>query len=232
MEKRARLKAEVEPEREIKRQRAELKKNPTGPKNETSSPKSVILRLDRGIDTEFTRPVDPVIKSQDDSFSEPVSPSSGILSSSSQTLIPAPKPLLKPADAKALKQLLQYVVEGEQDKAEEMLKGKLGGLLGFGAVKANPDLLLYHGTVTDLSGREFKQITAFQYALWAMDYHMWTMIQKYLPKEAQAEQLQALESKGTAHGHHFSLKELTDALQVYMDMDLRGYVDDVYDQRA
>ncbi|MBS0350381.1 MAG: hypothetical protein JSR33_04185 [Proteobacteria bacterium] len=46
---------------------------------------------------------------------------------------------------------------------------------------------------------------------------MWTMIQKYLPKASQAEQLQALESKGTVHGHHFSLQELTEALQVYVD---------------
>ncbi|MBS0349965.1 MAG: hypothetical protein JSR33_02060, partial [Proteobacteria bacterium] len=48
------------------------------------------------------------------------------------------------------------------------------------------------------------------------------------PKEAQAEQLQALESKGTAHGKHFSLKELTDALQVYEDNASKWN----YDQRA
>ncbi|MBS0351954.1 MAG: hypothetical protein JSR33_12395 [Proteobacteria bacterium] len=57
---------------------------------------------------------------------------------------------------------------------------------------------------------------------------MWTMIQKYLPKASQAEQLQALESKGTAHGHHFSLQELTDALQVYVDNVEKWN----YDQRA
>jgi hypothetical protein len=96
------------------------------------------------------------------------------------------------------------VAEGEQDKAEAL-------------IQKDKNLLLHAGTVMDLSGREFKDITAFQYALWALDWHMWTMIQKYLPKKSQAEQLQALESKGTDHGKYFSLKELTDALQVYVD---------------
>ena len=121
------------------------------------------------------------------------------------------------------------MAEGEQDKAEEMLKGKSGGLLGWGEVKANPGLLLHHGTVTDLAGREFKGITAFQYALWAMDWHMWTMIKKYLPREAQAEQLQTLEAKGTAHGKHFSLQPLTGALQTYVDNAEKVWK---YNQRA
>jgi serine/threonine protein kinase len=119
--------------------------------------------------------------------------------------LPSPsKPSLTLVDQKSLNQLLQWVVEGEQDKAEEL-------------IQKDQNLLLHAGTVKDLSGRKFKGITAFQYALWAMDYHMWRMIQKYLPKESQAEQLQALESKSTRHGKHFSLKELTDALQVYVD---------------
>jgi serine/threonine protein kinase len=200
VEEHARLKAELEREREIKRQQAELKKPLVAPKPETP-PSSPPARQ-----PEIKKPV----------TSEPVSPSSGVLSSSSQTLIPAPKPLLKPADAKTLEQLLQWVAEGEQDKAEEL-------------IKKDKHLLLHAGTVKDLSGREFKGITAFQYALWALDYHMWTMIKKYLPREAQVEQLQALESKGTAHGKHFSLKELTDALQVYVDNAEKVWK---YDQRA
>ena len=107
-------------------------------------------------------------------------------------------------DQKSLNQLLQYVAEGEQDKAEEL-------------IKQEKNLLLHTGTVKDLSGREFKPITAFQYALWAMDWHMWTMIQKYLPQEAQAQQWQELETKGTAYGKHFSLQGLTGALQTYVD---------------
>jgi serine/threonine protein kinase len=107
-------------------------------------------------------------------------------------------------DEKALGQLLKCVVEGEQDQAEAL-------------IKKDSKLLLAAGKVTDLSGRTFDNITAFQYALWAMDYHMWTMIQKYLPTEAQAKQHAILESKGTAHGKHFDLQPLLDALKTYVD---------------
>ena len=101
--------------------------------------------------------------------SEPVSPPSSVLSQSRFTIAPAPKPLIKPVDAKTL-QLLQFVAEGEQDQAEAL-------------IQQDQNRLLHVGTVMDLSGREFKGITAFQYALWAMDWHMWTMIKKYLPEK-------------------------------------------------
>jgi hypothetical protein len=136
---------------------------------------------------------------------------------SSQSLMPAPKPIAKPAvDQKILSQLLQYIAEGEQDKAETL-------------IQKDKNLLLHAGTVKDLSGREFKQITAFQYALWAMDWHMWTMIQKYLSQEAQVQQWQELETKGTAHGKYFSLKGLTGALQKYVDNAEKVWN---YDRRA
>ncbi len=133
-----------------------------------------------------------------------------------QPVIPRLDRGIQSVDEKALIQLLQYVAEGEQDKAEAL-------------IQKDKNLLLYAGTITDLSGREFKQITAFQYALWAMDWHMWTMIQKYLPKEAQAQQFQALESKGTMHGKHFNLQGLTGALQTYVDNAEKVWK---YDQRA
>ncbi len=117
-----------------------------------------------------------------------------------QPVIPRLDRGIQSVDEKTLNQLLQYVAEGEQDKAEAL-------------IQKNKNLLLNAGTVTDLSGREFKQITAFQYALWAMDWHMWTMIQKYLPKEAQAQQLQELEAKSTEHGNHFNLKTASDYLE-------------------
>ena len=120
-----------------------------------------------------------------------------------------------PGGCEGLETLLKLVAEGEQDQAEAL-------------IKKTPDLLLVPGKVTDLSGRTFEQITAFQYALWAMDYHMWTMIQKYLPKAAQAEQFQQLESKGTDYGKHYDIKPLTDALQHYIDNAEKWN----YDQRA
>jgi hypothetical protein len=125
---------------------------------------------------------------------------------------------LKPEDkldAKALGELLKCVAEGEQDQAEAL-------------IKKDSKLLLAAGKVTDLSGRTFDNITAFQYALWAMDYHMWTMIQKYLPTEAQAKQHALLESKGTVHGKHFDLQPLLDALKTYVDNAAKWN----YDQRA
>ena len=69
-----------------------------------------------------------------------------------------------------------HVAFGEQDEAKEMLK-------------INPELLLHKGDVTDYSNRTFKGITAFQYALWALDWHMWMMIKKYLPDDVAAAQL-------------------------------------------
>ena len=59
--------------------------------------------------------------------------------------------------------LLEHVVKGEQDEAKKMLE-------------EDRSLLLQKGNVKDLSGREFYQITAFQYALWALDRHMWEML--------------------------------------------------------
>jgi serine/threonine protein kinase len=193
VEEHARLKAEVEREREIKRREAELRKSPSAPKPE--SPASLPPAPQPGIKKPVT--------------SEPVSPPSSVLSQSRFTI--APKPVIprldrgtQAIDQKALGQLLRFVAEGEQDKAEEL-------------IKKDKNLLLHTGNVTDLSGREFKQITAFQYALWALDWHMWKMIQKYLPEEQQREQFGALETKGTAHGKHFSFQPLIGALQVYVD---------------
>ncbi|MBS0349593.1 MAG: protein kinase [Proteobacteria bacterium] len=118
--------------------------------------------------------------------------------------LPTPPPLPLP-----LAQLLQFVAEGEQDKAEAM-------------IQKDKNLLLTKGNVKDLSQREFKQITAFQYALWAMDWHMWKMIRKYLPTEAQAQQFSELESKSTPHDKHFSLYPLVKALWTYIESAL-GY---------
>ena len=98
--------------------------------------------------------------------------------------------------------LLLLVARGEQDQAEAM-------------IKESPLLVLEKGTVTDLSNRTFKDITAFQYALWARDWHMWEMLLKYLPLETAALQFQELEEKGTEHRKHFSLIPLIEMLDTY-----------------
>lgn len=103
----------------------------------------------------------------------------------------------------AVLQFLRLVAEGEQDQAESMLK-------------KNPHLALASGSVTDLSKRLFSNITGFQYALWAMDWHMWRMIVRYLPREEAAMQLEVLEENGTEHGQHFNLNVLIEALEDYI----------------
>lgn len=42
--------------------------------------------------------------------------------------------------------------------------------------------LIAQNDVEDYSGRQFKNISVFQYALWARDWHMWEMMLKALDK--------------------------------------------------
>lgn len=110
--------------------------------------------------------------------------------------------------------LLQHVAFGEQEQAEKMLQ-------------STPGLLLHKGNVTDYSRRTFHSITAFQYALWALDRHMWTMILKYLPREEATKQL---------HDHVYNQKDsyydfapLINALQTYVD-NCDDWTDDEHSQ--
>jgi hypothetical protein len=82
-------------------------------------------------------------------------------------------------------------------------------------LKKNPRLAEVKGAVTDLSGRPFENITGFQYALWSLDWSMWTMLLKYLPPEKAASQLSELERNGTQHGPHFSFEPLLGTLDTY-----------------
>jgi hypothetical protein len=109
--------------------------------------------------------------------------------------------------AEILAIFLKYVSEGEQDEAEALLKDK-------------PELAVYSSDVTDLSGRSFKGITAFQYAVWALDFHMWTMIRKYLPNQAAHEQILQVDKSAWAkqYGASISWQNLIDALQKYIDL--------------
>lgn len=113
------------------------------------------------------------------------------------------------SNEKEVEEFLRLVAEGEQDKAEAMLK-------------KNPTLALISGNVTDLSKRTFKDITAFQYAVWALDWHMWEMIRKYLPDEAAKEQAEGFETGDwiKSHGIHaqYLLDNLVKALQNTIDL--------------
>lgn len=125
--------------------------------------------------------------------------------------------------AKDVSQLLLHVVRGEQDEAEAMLKAK-------------PLLAQLSGDITDLSDRKFTNITAFQYAYWAVDVFMCEMIvglrrvkqgdsyayeQKpapYLSEAAAAAQIAAWECHTDAnkHGKNFSFNRL---LTAYDDLE-------------
>ncbi len=127
-------------------------------------------------------------------------------------LIPPEPSILTPQFRIAQKQGIQQlntflglVAEGEQDKAEALLQ-------------KYPALGLYAGNVTDLSKRTFKSITALQYALWALDWHMWTMLLKYIPAEAAAQQM-AQSEQGlwvSKHGVTANWKNLIQALNQYI----------------
>jgi len=79
----------------------------------------------------------------------------------------------------------------------------------------------------NLHGRVFHNISPFQYAIWALDTPMLSMLLKYLPKEKAAEQLAELEQFGVKVEHrspahfsnekHFDFGPLRSALQTYAD---------------
>jgi hypothetical protein len=113
-----------------------------------------------------------------------------------------------PILADSVELFLLYVSAGCQAQAEAMLK-------------TNPSLAEAKGTVTDLSGRTFEDITGFQYAVWALDLHMGRMIynmenpeQGYLSAEQAAKQMAEFDSaKWTKkHGLNFSFDPLINSL--------------------
>lgn len=80
--------------------------------------------------------------------------------------------------------LLLHIARGEQDLVEKIIKEK-------------PGLLLQKGRVTDIGGRTFEKITAFQLAVWGLDKHMWELLLMYFSKIAAREQLEELEKTPT-----------------------------------
>ena len=99
--------------------------------------------------------------------------------------------------------LLNHVVRGEQDKAEEILK-------------KYPQMALIKGKVTDYANREMS-CTVFQYAVWAGDWYMYKMLKKYMTPAACDEQLDQLNKFGLSrkYGTHFDFNPLIRAYQNY-----------------
>ena len=108
-------------------------------------------------------------------------------------------------DQDQVNDLLMQVMAGEQDKAEKM-------------IRVQPLLLLLKGSGKEWhNGREFNNITAFQYALWALDWRMWRMMMKYMDSRQALYQLEELGFSGTEHGQHFDFGGLLNAYQGYLD---------------
>ncbi|HIF0232821.1 TPA: F-box protein [Legionella pneumophila] len=72
--------------------------------------------------------------------------------------------------------LLHHVTRGEHDVVTMMLKQDLR-------------LIFKRGFVTDCSGREFEHISGFEYALWALDKHMWTAMIACIPSNGAGKKV-------------------------------------------
>jgi hypothetical protein len=81
-------------------------------------------------------------------------------------------------DARLLRKLLHYVVCGEHDAVQLMLKNAM-------------NLIYTRGRVTDCSGRTFENISPFEYALWALDKHMWTLMLACIPRNKEGKKILA-----------------------------------------
>jgi len=125
--------------------------------------------------------------------------------------------------------LVNHVARGEQEQAEELLD----------ALKNIQDIrkgvLSYKIKFTDIAGKQFiKPITAFQYAVWALDRHMYEMLGNYLSDDQARAQLEELDREGVDYikpasrigeierkaqpikkERQFNLSTLIDALRTY-----------------
>lgn len=106
-----------------------------------------------------------------------------------------------------LKALLKWVTEGHLEEVEKLLKKNLS--LGLGT-----------GTVTDHSDRTFKNITALQYAAWALDVDMVALIMNYVGKYYSIVQLKALETAPERYSEYeesYDFMALVKKYKAYMD---------------
>jgi ankyrin repeat protein len=102
--------------------------------------------------------------------------------------------------------LLKWVTEGHLLEAEKLLS-------------KTPQLSLMKGTVTDLSGREFKNITALQYAFWSLDVEMMEVVLKVLDKGEATSQIRAFEKTPqnySQYGVHYDVSDLVNKTNEYI----------------
>lgn len=78
-----------------------------------------------------------------------------------------------------IRKLLCHVVRGEHDAVNAMLKKDI-------------NLIFKRDRVTDCSGRSFDNVSAFEYALWAMDKHMWALMLQCIPQDEEGRKILAI----------------------------------------
>lgn len=125
----------------------------------------------------------------------------------STTLISAPQHtpcLFSPKSIGSI--VLDHATKGKQTEAESIL-------LQY------PHCALEKNHVVDYSNRHFHNISALQYASWALDTHMLRMILRCLPnslKQTALDQLREVEIAGTTYGKHYDFA-IIDELEVYLE---------------
>ncbi len=133
-----------------------------------------------------------------------------------QPMSPSPKrrgSLFEPKEEKhapnldqiEVEKFIKLVTDGRQDEAEALLK-------------AEPLLALTYGKTTDNIGRPIQRITAFQYAVYVLDAHMWEMMLPYFTSEhcqLAYEQFRELETHGIEYGKEQNWKKLIDEMKKY-----------------
>ena len=113
--------------------------------------------------------------------------------------------------------MLMLVAQGQQTQAQSLLGHQ-------------PNLLLQRGDVTDYSGRTFKNITAYEYAYWAKDWHMCRMLEAQMDEETKALTLAScgkMERDGLTYtqngvefreSKHFDFRPLKEAYANYIQI--------------
>ncbi|MDI9817936.1 MULTISPECIES: F-box protein [unclassified Legionella] len=77
-----------------------------------------------------------------------------------------------------VRKLLPHVVQGKHEAVQAILKKDIS-------------LIFKRGVVTDCSGRTFESISAFEYALWAIDKHMWAAMIACIPENEEGREIVA-----------------------------------------
>jgi hypothetical protein len=75
-----------------------------------------------------------------------------------------------------VRKLLHQVVRGQHDAVQSILTDDIS-------------LMFKRGKVTDCSGREFENISGFEYALWALDKHMWAKMITCVPQNEEGKRI-------------------------------------------